>query len=68
MIYTTNWIARLQRDFRRVLRMIGAMPNEESVVVLMAKTAMDKTSYYRALPKMDKEIKLFKEYTSIQEG
>ena len=43
MIYTTNWIERLQRDFRRVLRMRGAMPNEESVIVLMAKTAMDKT-------------------------
>jgi hypothetical protein len=40
MIYTTNWIERLQRDFRRVLRMHGAMPNEESVIVLMAKTAM----------------------------
>ena len=42
MIYTTNWIERLQRDFRRVLRMRGAMPTEESVIVLMAKTAMDK--------------------------
>lgn len=68
MIYTTNWIERLQRDFRRVLRMRGAMPNEESVMVLMAKTAMDKTSYYRALPKMDREKKLFKDYTSIQKG
>ena len=48
MIYTTNWIERLQRDFRRVLRMRGAMPSEESVIVLMAKTAMDKTSYSRA--------------------
>jgi putative transposase len=26
MIYTTNWIERLQRDFRRVLRMRSAMP------------------------------------------
>ena len=31
MIYTTNWIERLQKDFRRVTRMRGAMPNEESV-------------------------------------
>ena len=30
MIYTTNWIERLQKDFRRVTRMRGAMPNEES--------------------------------------
>ena len=59
MIYTTNWIERLQRDFRRVLRMRGAMPNEESVIVLMAKTAMDKTAYYRALPAIDTDVKLF---------
>jgi transposase-like protein len=59
MIYTTNWIERLQRDFRRVLRMRGAMPNEESVIVLMAKTAMDKTAYYRALPAIDLDKKLF---------
>ncbi len=59
MIYTTNWIERLQRDFRRVLRMRGAMPSEESVIVLMAKTAMDKTSYSRALPGIDQDISLF---------
>jgi putative transposase len=59
MIYTTNWIERLNRDFRRVLRMRGAMPSEESVIVLMAKTAMDKKSYLRALPGIDKDKKLF---------
>lgn len=59
MIYTTNWIERLQRDFRRVLRMRGAMPNEESVIVLMSKTAMDKTAYYRALPAIDMDENLF---------
>jgi len=59
MIYTTNWIERLQRDFRRVLRMRGAMPNEESVIVLMSKTAMDKRAYYRALPGIDSDKTLF---------
>ena len=58
MIYTTNWIERLQRDFRRVLRMRG-IPNEESVIVLMAKTAMDKTTYRRALPGIDRDKDLF---------
>lgn len=28
-------------DFRRVLEMRGAMPNEDSVLVLMGKVAMD---------------------------
>lgn len=64
MIYTTNWIERLQRDFRRVLRMRGAMPSEESVIVLMAKTAMDKSAYYRALPGIDQDLKLFPEDNS----
>ena len=59
MIYTTNWIERLQRDFRQVLRMRGAMPGEESVIVLMAKTAMDKTAYYRTLPAVDMDKSLF---------
>ena len=44
MIYKTNWIERLQKDFRRVTRMRGAMPDEDSVIVLMGKTAMDKES------------------------
>ena len=38
MIYTTNWIERQQKDFRRVTRMRGAMPSEESVLLLMGKT------------------------------
>ncbi|MCI7390000.1 transposase [Butyricimonas virosa] len=27
MIYTTNWIERLNRDYKRVINMRGAMPN-----------------------------------------
>jgi putative transposase len=65
MIYTTNWIERLQRDFRRVLRMRGAMPSEESVIVLMAKTAMDRPAYYRALPAIDTDINLFPDEKSF---
>ena len=59
MIYTTNWIERLQRDFRRVTRMRGAMPNEESVILLMGKTAMDKKSYLRQVPRIDLDKDLF---------
>ena len=59
MIYTTNWIERLNKDFRRVLRMHGAMPNEEFVLVLMGKTSMNKTSYQRCLSKIDLDKKLF---------
>ena len=58
-IYTTNWIERLQKDFRRVTRMRGAMPNEESVILLMGKTAMDKKSYLRQVPRIDLDKVLF---------
>lgn len=37
LIYTTNWLERLQKDFRRVTRMRGAMPNEEYVLMLMGR-------------------------------
>lgn len=59
MIYTTNWIERLQKDFRRVTRMRGAMPSDESVLTLMGKTAMDKDSYGRQLPRIDCDKTLF---------
>ena len=47
------------KDFRRVTRMRGAMPNEESVILLMGKTAMDKKSYLRQVPKIDLDRTLF---------
>ena len=59
MIYTTNWIERLQKDFRRVTKMRGAMPNDESVLTLMGKTAMDKNNYGRQLPRIDMDKTLF---------
>lgn len=36
IIYTNNWIGRPNRDFRRVTRIRAAMPDEESVLTLMA--------------------------------
>lgn len=59
MIYTTNWIERLNRDFRRVLRMRGSMPGEESVIVLLGNVAMNQRAYRRRLPKMNYETRLF---------
>jgi hypothetical protein len=39
--------------------MRGAMPDELSVIVLMGKTAMDKESYRRVIPRMREEKVLF---------
>ena len=43
MIYSTNWIERLNRDFKRVLKMRGALPSPESVLFLIGSVAMEKT-------------------------
>lgn len=59
MIHTTNWIERLNRDFRRVLRMRTSMPGEESVLVLLGNVAMNQRAYTRKLPKMNYEQRLF---------
>ena len=59
MVYTTNWIERLNRDFRRVTRMRTAMPNEESVLALMGSVAMDNRAFDRALPNISVDKKLF---------
>ena len=52
MIYTTNWIERLQKDFRRVTRMRGALPDESLGLVLMGRTEMDKESYHRVISRI----------------
>ena len=39
--------------------MRGAMPNEESVILLMGKAAMDKKSYLRQVPGIDLDKNLF---------
>lgn len=59
MIYTTNWIERLNRDFRRVTRMRTAMPGEESVLTLMGSVAMDHKAFDRILPRITCDKTLF---------
>jgi putative transposase len=45
MIYTTNWIERLNRNYKRTLRMRTAMPSPESVLFLLGSTAMNRKEY-----------------------
>ena len=47
MLYTTNWIERLNRCYKRTLSMRGAMPNASSVLFLLGSVAMqvNKTTY-----------------------
>ena len=59
MIYITNWIERLNRDFRRVTKMRTAMPNEESVLTLMGSVAMDHKAFDKKLPNITADKTLF---------
>jgi transposase-like protein len=61
MIYTTNWIERLNKDFRSVLCNRNSMPDEESVIILMGHVSMNKSAYTRKVPKLDAEERLFKD-------
>ena len=64
MIYTTNWIENLNKQFRKSLKIRNSMPSEESVLLLLAKVAFDKSEKYLRYPiynfKFDK--KLFPNY------
>jgi len=53
MIYTTNWIERLNRDYRRATRMRGAMPTVDSAITLLGAVAMDKTAFERKIPRLN---------------
>ena len=43
MIYSTNWVERLNRCYKRTLLMRGAMPSPDSVVYLLGSVAKEKT-------------------------
>jgi transposase-like protein len=59
MIYSTNWIERLNKDFKRTTKMRGALPNPESVLFLLGSVAMNRKAYEYKVPKLDNEqIKL----------
>lgn len=45
MIYTTNWIERLNRDYKRTTRMRGALPNVDATILLLGHVAMSRQTY-----------------------
>jgi len=60
MIYTTNWVERLNKEFRRTFKIRNSMPNFESALTLLSKVAMDKEDGYFKYPiynfKFDKKL------------
>ncbi|MCS7029798.1 MAG: transposase [Bacteroidia bacterium] len=60
MLYSTNWIERLNRDYKRVTRMRGALPNPQSTILLLGYVAMTRKAYERKVPKLNYETGKFK--------
>ena len=50
MIYTTNWIERLNKSFRKTLKMRNALPNPQSAITLMGYVAMEMTENKYSYP------------------
>ena len=50
-IYTTNWIERLNRKYKRTIKMRTSMPSDKSVLFLLASVAIEetKTTYARKI-------------------
>lgn len=59
MIYTTNWIERLNRNYKRALRMRNSMPSPESVLFLLGSVAMRRKEFDYPIYQFQYETKLF---------
>jgi len=59
MIYTTNWIERLNRSYKRTLRMRSSMPSPDSVLFLLGSVAMKRKEYDGKIYQFSFEPKLF---------
>lgn len=55
MIYTTNWVERLNRDYKRTTKIRGALPNPKATILLLGHVAMTRTAYQRKVPKLNYE-------------
>ncbi|MBW7848845.1 MAG: IS256 family transposase [Bacteroidales bacterium] len=60
MLYSTNWIERLNRDYKRTTRMRGALPDPTATILLLGYVAMTRSAYQRKIPKIDYEQKKFR--------
>ncbi len=56
MIYTTNWIERLNKSFKRTLKIRNSMPSVDSVLTLLSKVAIDmnNTTYRYPIGRFEK--------------
>ena len=69
MIYTTNWVERLNGEFRRALKIRRAMPSCESVLLLLSAVAcqVEQEVYNRPLSLFKKEPRFLGEVLFSEE-
>ncbi len=60
MIYSTNWIERLNRDYKRTIRMRGALPNPKAVLLLLGHVAMTRSAYEKKVTMLRYETQKFR--------
>ena len=58
-IYTTNWIERLNRKYKRTISMRTSMPSDKAVIFLLAAVAMEETK--KTYPRRIYQFKNWKE-------
>lgn len=69
MLYTTNWIERLNKDFRRTFKIRNSMPGYEAALTLLSKVAMDKEEEHFKYPiyNFKFDVRLNRKRNSIQD-
>jgi putative transposase len=55
MLYTTNWIERLNKDYKRVTKMRGSLPSSEATLLLLGGVAINKSTYGKKVPFLSNE-------------
>lgn len=60
MIYSTNWIERLNRDYKNTTSVRGALPNADATILLLGHVAMTRKAYERKVPMLKNENEKFK--------
>ncbi|WP_314321763.1 transposase [Prevotella nigrescens] len=48
-IYTTNWIEKLNKKYKKTIKMGASMLSDESALFLLASVAMEETTYSRKI-------------------
>lgn len=60
MIYSTNWVERLNRDYKRTTKMRTSLPNPQATLLLLGSVAMTRKAYQYKITALRHEKNKFK--------